>query len=118
MFYNYVGKHYSKIATGHYAQVLFGDESVKQSNALFEADKAEAETLRTPSAVIEFDDSDSYSIGTDSESVKEADMFKYQSLPEDLPLGRVSEGARLVMSPDSITKSASFPTDIEPLVCS
>jgi tRNA U34 2-thiouridine synthase MnmA/TrmU len=109
MFYNYVGKHYSKIATGHYAQVLFGDESVQQSNLMFAANKAEAEIVATPSAVIEISDSDTYSDGLDINPLNDAvDTFSYGSFTYPLSPDSVNMGARLVMSPDSVKDQTYF----------
>jgi tRNA methyl transferase len=109
MFYNYVGKHYSKIATGHYAQVLYGDESVQQSNLMFAAKKAAAETVAMPSAVIEISDSEDYSDGLDSTPLIDAvDTFSYGSISEALSPHSVNNGARLVMSPDSVKDQTYF----------
>lgn len=109
MFYNYVGKHYSKIATGHYAQVLYGDESVQQSNLMFAASKAAAETVATPSAVIEISDSDTYSNGLDSIPHSDVpDTLSYRSISEDPGPDSMNTGARLVMSPDSVKDQTYF----------
>jgi tRNA U34 2-thiouridine synthase MnmA/TrmU len=109
MFYNYVGKHYSKIATGHYAQVLYGDERVQQSNLLFAANQAAAEAVAMPSAVIEISDSDDYSDGLDSIPLIDAvDTFSYESISEVLSPHSVDNGARLVMSPDSVKDQTYF----------
>jgi rhodanese-related sulfurtransferase len=63
MFYEYVGKHYSKIATGHYAQVLYGDDNVEDFS---ESDFAQRNKDFASSSVIEIGDDDVVDIDLDS----------------------------------------------------
>ena len=55
MFYEYVGKHYCKIATGHYAQVLYGDENVEKSDRVMADLRAStlSSSSSSPSSIIE-----------------------------------------------------------------
>jgi hypothetical protein len=63
MFYEYVGKHYSKIATGHYAQVLYGDDNVEEySKANFARNDEDVKA----SSIIEIGDDDGVDIDRNS----------------------------------------------------
>jgi rhodanese-related sulfurtransferase len=63
MFYEYVGKHYSKIATGHYAQVLSEDANVEDYS---KSNFAQRKEDSASSSVIEIGDDDGVDIDLDS----------------------------------------------------
>ena len=113
MFYEYVGKHYSKIATGHYAQVLYGDESVEKSDAVLKAQiDRQAVAASVPSSVIEIGDDSSNEIWPVAED-EEQDNSRVVSSPRFLDgtrksIDRNSGRARLVMSPDCIKDQTYF----------
>lgn len=130
MFYEYVGKHYSKIATGHYAQVLYGDENVQKSNAAHvvrAALKEKEKEQSRPSAVIEVGESSSSEIveiegelnaatdGVRSAATPTADVvaqYTSQSQFETETVKKEGETndkyARLVMSPDAVKDQTYF----------
>lgn len=68
MFYEYVGKHYSKIATGHYAQVLYGDDSVEEYSRTNFARNDEGVKA---SSIIEIGDDDSVDVDRNSHDSNE-----------------------------------------------
>jgi tRNA methyl transferase len=108
MFYKYVGKHYAKIATGHYAQVLYGDENVQKNTDLIE--ELNKNTVSRPSSIIEVGDSDNEDIGRSA--VEEKETSRIESI-QRIPSIRIMSNsnpleARLVMSPDSIKDQTYF----------
>ena len=108
MFYKYVGKHYAKIATGHYAQVLYGDENVQKNTELIE--EMNKITVSRPSSVIEVGDSDNEDIERRVEEEKETGRME---IIQKVPSIRIMSNsnpleARLVMSPDSIKDQTYF----------
>ena len=111
MFYEYVGKHYSKIATGHYAQVLYGDESVEKSDAVLAA-QMDLRATAAPSAVLEIGDDEGTDtwIGEEAKTKSES-IITATSKIRDLDRkdgDRNSGRARLVMSPDCIKDQTYF----------
>ena len=124
MFYEYVGKHYSKIATGHYAQVLYGDETVQRCNAahVTRAALKDKEQSR-PSAVIEVGESQSSddievevevdveveATATTSVTEQYTSQAQLQSETETTKEGETNnKRARLVMSPDAVKDQTYF----------
>ena len=125
MFYEYVGKHYSKIATGHYAQVLYGDETVQKSNAAHAARAALKENEQSrPSSVIEVGESQ-VEVEVEVEfEVEETTAAPVTSVTEQYPVQAQSQArteiettkkgessdkrARLVMSPDAVKDQTYF----------
>ena len=109
MFYKYVGKHYAKIATGHYAQVLYGDENVQKNTELIE--NLKKETVFRSSSVIEVGDGDNDNMS--GSSVEEANSKAENTRSTSTPSFRIASNsspkdARLVMSPDSIKDQTYF----------
>ena len=109
MFYKYVGKHYAKIATGHYAQVLYGDENVQKNTELIE--NLKKETVFRATSVIEVGDSDDDDMR--GSNVEESNSNIKKTRSTSTPSFRVASNsrpkdARLVMSPDSIKDQTYF----------
>ena len=108
MFYKYVGKHYAKIATGHYAQVLYGDENVQKNTELIE--ELNKNTVSRPSSVIEVGDSDNEDIGRGAVEEKETSRVESTRRASSIRImsNSTPSEARLVMSPDSIKDQTYF----------
>lgn len=107
MFYKYVGKHYAKIATGHYAQVLYGDENVQKNTELIE--ELNKNTVSRPSSVIEVGDSDNEDIGRSAVEKETSRIESIQRVPSVRIMSNSNPSeARLVMSPDSIKDQTYF----------
>lgn len=109
MFYEYVGKYYSKIATGHYAQVLYGDENVENSDRLMASLRA-SNVPSAPSAIIEIGDEDTIDAEIDAEAA-DTNFLKSLSTPQKDGSSVVGTGnlrARLVMSPDPVKDQTYF----------
>ena len=109
MFFKYVGKHYAKIATGHYAQVLYGDENVQKNTELIEDLKKQ--TVLRASSVIEVGDSDNDDMR--GRNVEETNSNVENTRSTSTPSKRIASSsspkdARLVMSPDSIKDQTYF----------
>ena len=110
MFYEYVGKHYCKIATGHYAQVLYGDENVEKSDKVMADLRASTFSSSSLSTIIE--------VGEDTiidkaiEEKSSENLKSLQSIRKDVSNSDESESnkliARLVMSPDSVKDQTYF----------
>ena len=132
MFYEYVGKHFAKIATGHYARVVYGDEDELDNNdsESFVPVAQQSGMPMPPSKVMElFDDeevgavvtpaSSTFSTTNPSNSLDPAPIPKKSeveharlvdplqsamSLSTPNPAGR----ARLLMSPDAVKDQTYF----------
>ena len=108
MFYKYVGKHYAKIATGHYAQVLYGDENVQKNTELIR--ELNKNVVSERSSIIEVGDSN---INDDIRgSGYQEEISTKENIQSLLSLRIASNSnptdARLVMSPDSIKDQTYF----------
>ena len=115
MFYEYVGRHYKHIATGHYARVVFDDDEVAMAAAAAAAAGAEAgkeagEGAEAVSTVLEFGPEDGDGSAAFIPSLPTASP---QGLPEPSPAvpaypPSLPRRARLVMSPDAVKDQTYF----------
>ena len=112
MFYEYVGKHYCKIATGHYAQVLYGDENVEKSDRVMADLRAStlSSSSSSPSSIIEV--GEDTIINATIEEKSSGNPRSLQSIRRDVINTHETESnklvARLVMSPDPIKDQTYF----------